>query len=180
MDSSWKGANMTRKNDDYFNWLISLVCDKQYDSKYYSKLLYHLYNIPFEWDLPMDENRYYDGLHLKDSFSHYINRDWCSILEMMIALSLRIEREYMDDGSANPIFWGMIKSLGLYFNDDYNYDEAETEMRIERFLSRSYDANGSGGLFTLNDAPYDVPDMQIWEQAMRYVSELTYEDDWLN
>ncbi len=160
----------------YYLWLISLVCDKNYDSKYYSKLLFDLDQFEFTWANTLDENRYLDGIHLRDRFNEenglYPREGPCTVLEMMVGLACRIELEYLEEGGANELFWGMINSLGLYRNDDYHYKSEKTSIAINNMLNRHYDRNGKGGLFTVVKPRADFRDVQIWQQAMWYVTEL--------
>ena len=159
--------------NDYYRWLISKVCDSNYDSRYYSKLLFDLDNIEFVWSIPLDENRAIDGLELRNAFG--IDRNGpCSMLEMMVALSLRIiEDGYLSEGGENPFFWGMIKSLGLYFNDDYDYDSDLTDSAVSKMLNHEYEYDGSNGaLFVVKEPLHDMRETQIWMQAMWYIAEL--------
>ena len=159
--------------NDYYHWLINKVCDRQYDSRYYSKLLFELDNIEFIWSLPLDENRAIDGLHLRQEYG--INRNGpCSVLEMLVALSMRvIEDGYISEGGENPFFWNMIKSMGLYFNDDYDYDSRLTDEAVGRMLNREYNYDGSnGGLFVVSEPLDDMRNTQIWMQAMWHISEI--------
>ena len=163
----------------YYRWLISQVCDKSYDSRYYSKLLFDLFNIDFTWTIPLDENRELGGLKLREEYPYNgMAKDQpCSMLEMMVALSLRVEREYLREGERIIFFWDMIKSLGLYGNDDYNYDSDLTDAVISNLLGHTYRADGKGGLFKLQNPPDDMRDVQIWQQAMWYISEV-YDERW--
>lgn len=160
----------------YYKWIISLVCDDQYDSRYYSKLLYDLDNIEFTWIDELDANRAADGLYLRESFAMahdcVMRKGPCSVLEMMIGLACRIEREYLEDGGANEFFWCMIKSLGLYLNDDYNYDPERTSKAVHVMLNREYDRDGKGGLFRLSNPPENLRRVEIWQQAIWYLNEL--------
>lgn len=162
--------------NNYYHWLISKVCNGTYDARYYSKLLFDLYSIDFTWSIPLDENREIGGLALREDFGSNDGTP-CSVLEMMVALSLRIEREYLTEGEAVEFFWGMIKSLGLYLNDDYNYDGDLTDAVIENLLNHTYRKDGKGGLFKMKNPPEDMRDVQIWQQAMWYISE-TYDERW--
>ena len=85
--------------DGYFEWMYHLVC-KDVNSLSYRKLLCQLYDTPFEPRIAMDENRAEDGVELRYRFGYehgldgatiagcLDNRD-CSVLEMMVALSIR-------------------------------------------------------------------------------------------
>ena len=86
----------------YFEWMYQLVCDDFNKRLSFRKLLARLYDADFEYSLPMDENREADGIRLRYRFGQECSYDDriiatcldnrpCSILEMMIALSLRCD-----------------------------------------------------------------------------------------
>ena len=158
--------------NEYYQWLISQVCDKRYDSRYYSKLLFDLDNIEYTWSMELDENRAKDAMFMRRDYG-YTREGPVSVLEMMVALVLRMNVDgYIDEETINPMFWNMIKSLGLYFNDDYNYDSDLTDECIERMLNREYRSNGDGGLFIIDNPRQDMRDVQIWQQGMWYITRL--------
>ena len=113
----------------YFNWLYQLVCNDLYSkAASHRKLLMRLHSIDFTWVIDMDENRALDGVALRERFEDecacesgimnlYFQGRPCSVLEMMIALSIRCEEDIMSDPTCgNRIgqwFWSMIVSLGL-------------------------------------------------------------------
>ena len=95
---------MTEKelNQEYFNWMCQLVCDKRWRNKglSYQMLLSQLHSIDFQYTLPMDENRAEDGIDLRYRFGYekeyegsmiacYLDNRPCSVLEMLIALAFR-------------------------------------------------------------------------------------------
>ena len=53
--------------DRYFNWMYDKVVGTKYS---YRKLLWRLYEIPFIYILPMDENRKEDGIDLRYRFGY--------------------------------------------------------------------------------------------------------------
>ncbi len=176
----------------YYRWLVHQICkDDKYHGKYYTKLLRDLYNTYFEFDNEMDENRSADGIDLRvrfaDEMEIMLDDDLypldgpCTILEMMVALALRAERELLEDGGACDLFWGMVKSLGLYKNDDYNYNEFITAAALDKLQSRSYQPNGKGGLFTIKHPREDLRNVDIWYQCMWYLDAIMKETegDWL-
>lgn len=65
---------MTEKelNQEYFNWMCQLVCDKRWRNKglSYQMLLSQLHSIDFQYTLPMDENRAEDGIDLRYRFGY--------------------------------------------------------------------------------------------------------------
>lgn len=168
----------------YFEWLCSLVCDNRYSFSDYTLLLRHLYNREFTFTIPMDENRYNDGINLRYIFktrhrisTTQIDRPFCSVLEMMVALARRVEDTIMTDdsyGDRAPIwFWSMMESLGLidYDDDNFYYNEEDINNIIDIFLYRTYDRCGYGGLFTVKHPRRDMRDVEIWLQLMWWLKE---------
>lgn len=170
----------------YFDWLYGLVSDwPELKKRSYKKLLYCLYTIDFEYLLPMDANRYDDGIELRYKFGKERNIDQrkiaseldnkpCSILEMMIALAIRMEDDVMDnpeeDNRTAEWFWVMIDSLGLYDQDDILYCRDIIGRKMKKFNDRLYGPNGKGGLFTIPDCSEDLRDVEIWCQAMWWLN----------
>ena len=175
---------MTRNNisNGYFEWLSKLVCGKRYSKQVsYRKLLMYLHNTEFRYSIPMDANRAEDGMDLRykymgDDCDLYL-RGPCSVLEMMIALSVKCEEEYMDDphigDRTGEWFWHMIVSLGLGSMFDERFDEYFVESTIERFLDRDYEPDGHGGLFTIRDCEDDLRDVEIWYQFCWYLDSIS-------
>lgn len=169
----------------YFDWMYSLVCDDNHVN--YKKLLHKLDRIEFTYILDMDENRALDGIDLRYRFGYendiideYIklyldNNRPCSVLEMMVALAFACEEHIMDDPDigdrTGEWFWDMIKSLGLEFMNDDNFDGKYVEDVIFRFLEREYKPNGEGGLFTLKRCKRDLRTVDIWYQFMWFLNE---------
>lgn len=172
-------------NNTYLNWMYQLVCDDEYSKgRSYHKLFRLLYDIEFTYTMEMDGNRYEDGIDLRYRFANergyresmiasYLDDRPCSVLEMMIALAIRLEEHIMDDpeigNRTGQWFWNMITNLGLgtmndiRFNRDYVWDV------IRRFLNRDYEQDGKGGLFTVKHCRYDLRDVEIWYQACWYL-----------
>ena len=72
-------------------------------------------------------------------------------------------------------FWAMVESLGLKGMTDRKFDLQYCKMVIERFLDRSYGANGEGGLFHVDVVDenlhfVDLRNYEIWYQAMWYLN----------
>ena len=99
----------------------------------------------------------------------------CSMLEMMVALAVRIEEHIMEDSSAgNRVgqwFWNMVVSLGLAAMDDGRFHEDRADYILDRFERRDYEYNGAGGLFTVNHPTEDMRRLDIWYQLMHYLQE---------
>ena len=166
--------------NEYFEWL--------YDSVYsggvsFYKLLRYLHETEFIYSIPRDRNRAIDGMYLRYRFATdydypdinlYLEGP-CSVLEMMVALSIRCEEDIMDDPSVgdrtSQWFWGMIVNMGLGSMYDERFDIHFVEDTITRFLNRDYEPNGEGGLFTIKYCDRDLRDVEIWYQLCWYLDE---------
>lgn len=173
-----------RLKNDYFEWLIGMVnSDNSYsDSISFRKLLKLLHEIDFEYINPRDRNRAEDGMDLRYRFAYdYLAFDDaeryltgpCSMLEMMVALSIRCEEDMMDDtrygNRTGQWFWGMIVSLGLGGMTDVHFDEHYIRDVVNKFLDRKYAPNGKGGLFTIRSCHADLRKVEIWTQLLWYL-----------
>ena len=172
----------------YFEWMESYAINEKMQRIFpYKKLLAYLYSRDFGYIIAMDENRYADGIDLRYRFgmeegiddriiSSELDDKPCSILEMMLALSIRIEESIMSNSiigdRTSKWFWEMIMNLGLGQMTDKYFDEEKAAYICDRFLDRKYERNGKGGLFTIYRRPEDMRDVEIWYQAMWYLSEL--------
>lgn len=172
----------------YFEWLYSLVySDNEYNRLSYRKLLTLLYNTEFTYILKMDINRAKDGVDFRYRFgyekdypnytiSRYLDDKPCNVLEMMVALAFKAEEQIMDDcnygNRTGQWFWNMVVSLGLGNMHDSNFDEGYVRWVVYNFLNRDYEANGKGGLFTVENCRYDLRTMEIWSQCMWYLDSI--------
>lgn len=168
----------------YFNWMYQLVCSNRSKSVSYQKLLSYLNERDFVWTIDLDENRASDGVNLRYRFGRdknypdpmiatFLDDRPCSILEMMIALSIRCEEHIMEDSDlgdrTGQWFWNMIVSLGLGAMPDSKFDERHAEEVINRFIDRTYERNGRGGLFTVEHPHKDMRNIEIWYQMCMYL-----------
>lgn len=167
----------------YFDWICSFVCDKKHSKHRYHTLLTELQDREFIFSMDMDENRAVDGTNLRRRFENetgYYHPDFdtapCSILEMMVALSIRCEVHIMDDPDigdrTGEWFWQMIESLGLTAMDNERFQIAYVEEVIDIFLAREYHPSGKGGLFTVPSFGYDMRTVDIWYQMMGYLNSI--------
>jgi len=168
----------------YFSWIVQQIGD---DNKCgdYSNLLSHLFDTEFIFTNPMDGNRYEDGIELRYKFGYHNNISDdiisaeldifpCSVLEMMVALAIRME-DFMDDpdiGNRIPTwFWNMVDCLELSKSYDRRYDMDYVDRRLEIFMNREYSYDGAGGLFQIINPPADLRTREIWMQTMWYLNE---------
>ena len=177
---------MTRKDriiNLYFKWLCDFVCFEKFSSEIsYRKLLMFLHKTEFTYILPMDVNRAKDGIDLRWRFTiehpefsdaeTYLDGP-CSVLEMLVALSLRCEETIMDDtrygNRTSQWFWTMLTNLGLGSMSDEYFDRKKAKENISIFLNREYYPDGTGGLFKLKHCGYDLRDIEIWTQLNWYI-----------
>lgn len=166
--------------NEYYMYLVSFIDGGKY--KQYSELLNYLYHTEYIWEYEMDENRAGDGLEFRNYFEmdNHISdariSGPCSMLEMMVGLSYRMEKDLMEDiiyGDRTPQwFWTMVNSLGLGHLDNRNFNEDIADEIIDRFEHHEYCPNGKGGLFTIDDNPYDLRDEEIWTQMCWYINSI--------
>lgn len=149
----------------------------------YEKLCHTLLDIPFKVNerFVTDMNRGYDGLSLRSIFlesagknSATHNSEPCSVLEMMVALALRIETDIMGyPGKDNPGKWfvEMLRNLDLEDMINRNFDKDKVETVIGTWLDRDYQFNGKGSLFPLTHYKHDQRNITIWDQLNIYLTE---------
>lgn len=176
-----------RIRQEYFDWLCDIVCDNRFPRDIrFTKLLNFLHHSEFIWMLPRDEDRALNGMSLRYRFrcevyrhdeeiEYYLDGP-CSILEMMVALSLDCEENIMSDPNigdrTGQWFWYMITNLGLGSMTDSRFDERYVSDVILRFINRDYEPNGKGGLFTVRHCDHDLRDIEIWVQLCWYLNSI--------
>lgn len=168
----------------YFRWLMGLVSDEVMDATKYEAMFRRLHYFEFTYTLAMDKNRYMDGISLRYRFLHsndlleykdILEIYPCSVLEMMVALALRMDEDIMYDQDYGPRtavwFWEMVQSL------DISEEDARTghiDATVERLLNRTYLPDGRGGLFTAKrHFDIDMRKEEIWYQMCWHISELS-------
>ena len=179
--------NRRKIKDGYFEWLVEIVNPTGYDGEHsYRKLLSYLHDVEFTFSIHRDISRARDGEDLRYRYAHHSKhneyyedvvdclRGPCSVLEMLIALSLRCEEQIMCDPElgdrTSQWFWKMIMNLGLGHMTNPNFDLDEAESIISIFLDRAYEPDGRGGLFTVRNIDEDMRDMEIWRQMLRFLN----------
>ena len=134
--------------EDYFAWLYNTACENRFSKKVsFRKLLRCLHDIEFIYLIPRDENRAEDGKDLRHRFSYdytclesadlYLEGP-CSVLEMILALAIKIEEETMDNTDygdrTGQWFWKMIVNLGLGSMSDERFDRR----RVIEIIDKRY------------------------------------------
>lgn len=168
------------RNKRYFKWLISIIDDPYY--RPYGSLLSFLYDEEFRWDfaIPTDSARADDGIELRalyfsETYDNELDMDEpCSVLEMLIAMSTRIERDITGEpGFDHPEkwFWQMIENLDLLSETDRHFDEHYVTNVVGNWMARNIKPDGYGGVFPLRHPHADQRIVPIWDQMSAYVNE---------
>lgn len=171
------------EDDRYFEWLKGLITNPHNNNLIIKNhlVLSILYNRPFlvHPSVPMDKNRMYDGLELRENFiqetgryRHKFISDECSVLEMIVALSIRCEETIMGDNISNNSykwFWKMLEMMGI----KDSHDEMFIQSRIDNLINRTYDYDGRNGcLFIINSPRKRLPEVEIWYQMAWYLNNI--------
>jgi hypothetical protein len=179
------------KSNKYFDFLCDIVDDER--SHNYDLLLAELHLIEFQPQVPNDDNRASDGLQLRERFIdegglHALPLgQWprlglpdgpCTLLEMLIGLSIRLEFETAQskwEKTPKEWFWILLDNLGVGWCDNTSYQQfkssGELAYRLECLVNRKYKNNGEGGLFPLKNPQKDQRTVEIWYQMSAYILE---------
>ena len=150
----------------------------------YRKLLEFLDSIQFDYIIARDANRAEDGVGLRYRFAYeagvgypetaaYLDDRPCSVLEMLVALSLRCEEQFMADpeaGNRTSFWFGcMLHNLGIDDMDDLAFRKNKVKQAIDIFMQRDYEPDGKGGLFHIENCWTDLRQVEIWYQMCWYL-----------
>jgi hypothetical protein len=165
-------------DDRYFEWLYGLVADvrTRKGPKTYWNLLRKFFCTEFAWVVPRDDNRAEDGRELRYEWAQCENSDvdpdWialgCSFLEMLIGLARRMD--FQTEQDVQFWFWHLVGNLGLLgHNDRSKFVVEDLEDRITAVIWRTYDPDGTGGLFPMRRTNRDQRQIEIWQQLSEYL-----------
>lgn len=179
--------NVEKVREDYFNWLYDFAC-RYRANKYtsYKKLMHMMYTTRFEYFLEKDYSRVLDGIDLRRRFVYDKNLPYsiidlldgpCSVLEMMLALAIKIEDimadpEYGD--RTQQWFWIMMSNLGISMVTDDIFNQEEVYKILTNFMRREYSYDGRGGLFYIRHCDLDLSQEDIWSQMCAYLYSLNH------
>ena len=156
-------------DEAYFTWLYAHI-DVGEDRW---KLARQLYKKEFVWLIQNDDNRALDGLVLRYEFVDLypllpIDLEWldmgCSMLEMLVALSDRAA--FLGEGTPQQWFWEMMENLAIYSDEP---SEELIEEALDKVIWRTYNYDGEGGLFPLENPVKDQRKVEIWYQLNSYL-----------
>lgn len=167
----------------YQEWLYGFI-DLSDKIDRYSQLLIYLSGKKFTWSVRHDGNRAEDGYALRENFASAfgLNEDFwvdrmpehCSMLEMMIALSIRADDIVYtpEEGERTAYwFWEMVDNMGLDEMDKFGFDRIFCDEIIDQFLNHRYLRDGRGGLFRTRNPKIDMRKSEIWYQMNVWLEE---------
>ena len=164
----------------YLDWLRTKV--DAGDSKY-DKFFTVAFDMDFYEIVPNDNNRALDGLALRKEYERDTGEelqwssDSCSVLEMMIGVSIRVNYILQDQDHPDQLsYWFQTLMDNLGFINLKNTSSSTIEDRLGRMVRREYTPDGNGGLFPLfnyNNAP-DQRQAEIWYQMHSWILELSF------
>jgi len=171
--------------EQYFQWLYRKVASVRLKNPARTcwSLLRQLHHKEFVWSVHNDDNRLMDGLELRDVFLQETGaeneRNWyglgCSMLEMLIALAGRLEYDSLENTEADEWFWLLMQNIelneytDLYFKNEFTAKLVDDA--LERVIYRTYEPDGRGGLFPLQDPHGDQRNVELWYQMSSYLLE---------
>ena len=178
------GARIRKEYDlerDYYDWICEHIPSWRHS---HGRLIWQMFETPFEFDMADDSNRAADGYSLRNRYCWEggLNADKrsvlqaqrpCSVLEVAIAMALRGDEEYTTDYTEeNPVdkwFGAMIRSLGVDRYDDINYDPIAVDIALRAMMKHDYLPDGRGGLFHVPGICDDMREIDLWEQMMAWI-----------
>lgn len=137
--------------------------------------------IPFSWTVHNDGNRVEDAREIRQEFLNKNRQEYrpvawyemdASMLEVLMAISKRMA--FKTDVSPGVWFWKLIENLGLEYCTDSAWSQRtrlDVLQTTEQLINRTYQPDGKGGLFPLNDPPEDQREVEIWLQMNAYLWE---------
>lgn len=172
-----------REWDVYGQWLTKQIFNHRKIPDSLRDILHVLHRISFHYQICMDYNREEDGRCLRNRYKLFEtvfrkNIPPVSVLEVLVAFAIRIDREYTGDpGDPKPddIFIMFLQNLGLLESRE-RFSMDRIFGNVERWLSREYGPNGEGGLFYVKDCEYDMREEELWRQMNIWVSSNLFKD----
>lgn len=166
--------------ETYFNWLYAKVAQVAVptpSTRFYT-LMRDLHTTQFIWLVSGDDNRVEDGLEIRKEFLTQMQLDqdpsWlsipCSVLEMLIAFSRRAA--FDTEKSAREWFWIFLDNLGISGLSDATTNVTQIVYDVmDTFVYRTYEYNGHGGLFPLQESDQDQRKVELWYQFCDWLIE---------
>lgn len=182
----------------YFDWLCDKVCiaddlvlgrDECYPERTYFELARTLHEMPFRVVHERDINRKNDVYGLRNEFCeelgypslHALDELEPTVFEVLLCLASQMEYDTCLDFESKTVntaafFWEMIGNLGIDMLDDETIQKSFSEVHaiedaVNRWLDRTYEASGEGGIFPLKAPTSDQRNVELWYQMNAYLNE---------
>lgn len=163
-------------DDIYLDWLIRPLFHKRRETPTV-EVCHEMFKTPFIVRVARDKNRVSDGKLLREEFltkrpglsdsQEVVAWGWlrqeASVLEVLLALADRTS--YNSYGDCADWFMTFVKNLGLFGERD----RTRIRRHIQRFVHRTYEPNGVGGIFPIKYPMEDQRDVELWYQAAAYL-----------
>lgn len=167
------GARRKYTAESYFNFLYSLAFNKIG----YEELAHELDSIVYNWRLPMDENRMYDGYdirkyylcdelgYLPDGVEIYdgdgkLFSQEPTVLEVMVGFANRIYTDITDDYSVDEWIWLWLRNLDI-IDENGRYDIDDVVKCIKKWES-------GASIFFYGEVERKK---HLWDQCIEYLNE---------
>ena len=160
--------------DAYRAWLRRLVVMLAAPTNFNEELFNIAWEIKYVPTIPNDKNRRQDGIDLRALFVNDTSNGLpelgeCSILEFLVALSMKLNEQdydYSMPDRVGPWFWTLMDNLGII-----EADPPWIRQAFEKIDTRDYATDGWGGLFPLVNAHKDQRKVEVWYQMQAYLME---------
>ena len=170
-------------NDPYFLWLCEKVSKDGFSLSNYSSMFLYLYEKEFTWIIERDADRAADGIAMRDRFcretglyARFWTPDFCSVLEMLVALCDGTCDRYFSDIEADQkrreIFWILMQNSNLACFEDAYFDAEKVDFIVQNAIDRRYEPDGKGGFFVDLLARFDMRKVAIWYQMSILLEEV--------
>lgn len=184
----------------YLHWIAKHTGLKVSEMKKRETLFNILLKTEYIYDsrhISLDINRIYDGLKLRTLYMEEMDADYIEglpsdgdmavgVLEVLAALSCRIDDEYLYDGQKHSgwLLWKMLDNLNLLNCDDFSLANREPKQKdryrtgysyikdiLDYWMNRNFEPDGYGSPFPLKNPLRNQKNVQLWDQAIAYVGE---------
>ena len=185
-----------KETELYFTWLVDYKTNLVKDDLRFSHgfVARRMFEYNFSAFVKFDENRISDGYNLRRYYNNHRSRgrllhrndlmnEPVSVLEVLIALADRMVTQIIpknnDIETTHDCLMLMFENLGLYkitdsvinhlrFSQKGHFFEM-IDQSITRFVDRTYDRFGRGGIFPLQYSKVDQRKVELWYQMNEYL-----------
>lgn len=171
--------------ESYFEWLLDFVCQEDYENANNIDICRELFETEFRWLIDRDENRAAWGVELRYRFcvendiyaqNHdYLGLGSCSVLEMMVALAIKMDDILYDDNYGCRIyrwFWMFLENLGVKNGRKC----PDLSHKLDIFMDREYTFEGYGNIIQLPNTKTDLRNVEIWYQICWFINDFRSEN----